>query len=164
MAQLASALRSGRRGRVFESPLPDINGWITHPTVFSYMQRFSGTCLLHLFGVYAGKRYAAAMLAQPRDVPHNTGRCPDPPLRLCYHTRPTLLSLRYRLMPITTTLHPRQHKQVPRPHPLLCSASYLCLTKRGVMLRFSILPASRLLAGINPLTKLSRNQYTEYLH
>ena len=31
MAQLASALRSGRRGRVFESPLPDKKGSFTEP-------------------------------------------------------------------------------------------------------------------------------------
>ena len=31
VAQLASALRSGRRGRVFESPLPDKKGSVTEP-------------------------------------------------------------------------------------------------------------------------------------
>ena len=42
MAQLASALRSGRRGRVFESPLPD-KSYRSNPEIrgcFFYSYRF----------------------------------------------------------------------------------------------------------------------------
>ena len=39
MAQLASALRSGRRGRVFESPLPDKN-FSSGPTKKQFLAGF----------------------------------------------------------------------------------------------------------------------------
>ena len=72
------------------------------------------------------------------------GAAPDPTASrlLCAHADPA----RATLSPDGDYYH--QHKQVPRPKPLLCSALYQSLTKRGAMLRMSIQPASRLFAGV----------------